>query len=981
MSEPAAPTELQRLREQYRLARARARVAQAESEAATWQGMLSEGMADFAPGWSDLADPFAVRRDDFGQIWLPLGAGTMFGRQNGRNRPFAWTDFDLDRQRSLARWLATKNDLAIGALRALRNFTVKKGYKWEARPAKGQEKNPDAVQLAAMVQRLIDQHSDFNNLASRERSSLTRSVRDGEVFTRHFCQDDGTTIVRFVEPEQVREKAGLDENCAFGIETEPGDVESPLAYWISYDGTEWDRVDAGEVSHLKRNVDECVKRGLSDFFSSGDGLDGVNKLLRNMREAGAVQAAIAWIEQFDSSSSSQVSAHVAGVKDLNRPQIQRPEVGRNVDYQKFEPGTIVKVGKGKTYMPAPMAGNTVNHTTIVQACLRALGCRWNMPEYLISGDSSNANYASTLVSGSPFVNSIECEQDDYGRFFLRWRWIAVRNACEYGLIPARLSDVMALVDIHYTAPQVAVANKSEEAEVDHKDIAAGVMSIQTRRGRVGLDDDQERANLKQEPLTRVGGKVTDVDQQGDPVKPGQAPGDDQQQESVQESEDADEVDPETVAEIFYGLYGEDALEIVRRLAGVTEGWIASSHPRGKGGKFITKGSGEAVQAAKDVVSRVVSGDASADPKELLDHLSILTVQQIRDIGKAHGKKIPKMLREDLVSAVAQLVGGKAEKKAEKETGKDAGGKKPQPKPPAKPAPTPPSEHGYQFHPHVAEAHAKMVALHAQREAHQKSLADLERKKSDLYQANSEGRITSRKLGDELPKLVRQADAARQAMDGASSVARQALIEHMRGDSSLTVKEGGKLSSGVRAVAGKGAAFASSLLGGKVSLPVEFVENGPLTQNRSYYEATANHVSLTSHANESTAVHEVGHWIENNVPGVRDAVREFLDKRVGNEQPVSMAKLFPKNGYDSHEMGRKDNFDRVFGSSSGAYYAGKVYAGGDTEILSMGIEEMHRDPAGFAVKDPEYFQFVASVLHGSGRKGGGLPRGIDLDIED
>ena len=52
------------------------------------------------------------------------------------------------------------------------------------------------------------------------------------------------------------------------------------------------------------------------------------------------------------------------------------------------------------------------HVQIVQAGLRALGNRWDMPEYMISGDSSNANYASTLVSGAPFVTGIEWEQSN-----------------------------------------------------------------------------------------------------------------------------------------------------------------------------------------------------------------------------------------------------------------------------------------------------------------------------------------------------------------------------------------------------------------------------------------------------------------------------------------------------------------------------------------------------------------------------------------
>ena len=87
-----------------------------------------------------------------------------------------------------------------------------------------------------------------------------------------------------------------------------------------------------------------------------------------------------------------------------------------------------------------------------------------------------------------------------------------------------------------------------------------------------------------------------------------------------------------------------------------EAWDEASHPRGKGGKFIQKGSAEAVGAAKAAVNRVLAGDASADPKEIIDHLSILTVAQINELARAHGKTAPKLLRAQLVDAVVQIMG-------------------------------------------------------------------------------------------------------------------------------------------------------------------------------------------------------------------------------------------------------------------------------------------------------------------------------------
>jgi phage head maturation protease len=148
------------------------------------------------------------------------------------------------------------------------------------------------------------------------------------------------------------------------------------------------------------------------------------------------------------------------------------------------------------------------------------------------------------------------------------------------------------------------------------------------------------------------------------------------------SDDADAIDPEVIAELLYGLYGDRAMEMIRAVYEENEqeeepssevqkafwtylqkAWNAADHPRGKGGRFIAKGSGEAVNAAQQVISDVIGGKSTASPKDVMDHLSILTVKQIRELGQKHGKKIPKMLRAELVDAVQQLIDGKPKEAA------------------------------------------------------------------------------------------------------------------------------------------------------------------------------------------------------------------------------------------------------------------------------------------------------------------------------
>lgn len=136
--------------------------------------------------------------------------------------------------------------------------------------------------------------------------------------------------------------------------------------------------------------------------------------------------------------------------------------------------------------------------------------------------------------------------------------------------------------------------------------------------------------------------------------------------------------------------------------------------------------------------------------------------------------------------------------------------------------------------------------------------------------------------------------------------------------------------------------------------------------RAAYAPSTKTVELTENSKEHVAAHELGHHLEQVLPGVKDAAQAFVEYRCGAEKPQSLAKLFPKQGYTKSEMGRKDDFDHTFGEHQNPYYAGKVYSTGETEIVSMGLELLHKDPVGFARRDPEYFSFITGILRGAFR---------------
>jgi hypothetical protein len=132
------------------------------------------------------------------------------------------------------------------------------------------------------------------------------------------------------------------------------------------------------------------------------------------------------------------------------------------------------------------------------------------------------------------------------------------------------------------------------------------------------------------------------------------------------------------------------------------------------------------------------------------------------------------------------------------------------------------------------------------------------------------------------------------------------------------------------------------------------------------DATRSEVKLGNNDKPAVIVHELGHHLEWHVPGVKKAAQEFLDHRCGSERPQRLAAIAPRGGYADDEVGRGDDFGKTFGREK-AFYVGKTYKDGSTEIVSMGVEKLYQDPVGFAQTDPEYCSFIVGILDGSLRK--------------
>ena len=345
-----------------------------------------------AEAWQSLWDNFVDPRESFwddGADWIALDRPAVGSA--AASLP-CMNETQLRDIRQQCRMLAVTNEFAINGHENRISYLVGAGHSYRMAVKKGADAPPRLTQDA---QRVLDEFLEQNQWQRRQQEIVRRADRDGEVFLRFFTGADGQVRVRFVEPGQVAtpaERAG-EAASSFGIHTDPDDVETPLWYYI--DG---EPVDAAEIQHRKANVDSNVKRGLPLFYPVRKNLRRAEKLLRNMSVVAEIQSAIALVRKHRGGTRAGVQQFAASQANAS---VTSPTTGQTTSFRRFGPGTILDSHGGIEY-DFPTAGlEAANYVAILQAELRAIASRLVMPEFMLTSDASNANFASTMVAEGP----------------------------------------------------------------------------------------------------------------------------------------------------------------------------------------------------------------------------------------------------------------------------------------------------------------------------------------------------------------------------------------------------------------------------------------------------------------------------------------------------------------------------------------------------------------------------------------------------
>ncbi len=431
-------------------------------------------------------------------------------RTEGRYRPIYETEQDLRIIRAQGRRFQSLFPIAAGALESLTNYVIGTGFDYKV-----QAEVPGAEEMASKVQAVVDAILEDNDFVGNlDREIFRQSYADGECFPTLYVIDNHVAI-ELTQPDYIKQPLNPQELERWqrtnfklnywwhGVHTvhsqvlKREDTIRPLGYHAVFDreGDQWDYLPVSRVEHFKRNVGLDGRRGIGEFYIVANDLEQEAKVRKNTAVTTAILSAIAMIRQHaegvtKSSIENMVSANATSTYEKRIQDGTRTTISEQV-----APGTIKDTPYGMTYtlgaigtMKAPV------YIQVMQDLRRVIGhALGNMPEYLISSDASNANYASTLVAESPFVKYCEHQQQLYARKYECLLWKAIRihhEAGKFGGIGLKQLRAAVSIKVDYSSP--AGRDQLQQAQTNKILVDMGVMSLNTAASDVGLDYKEEQ---------------------------------------------------------------------------------------------------------------------------------------------------------------------------------------------------------------------------------------------------------------------------------------------------------------------------------------------------------------------------------------------------------------------------------------------------------------------------------------------------------
>ena len=125
-----------------------------------------------------------------------------------------------------------------------------------------------------------------------------------------------------------------------------------------------------------------------------------------------------------------------------------------------------------------------------------------MPEFMLTSDASNGNYASTMVSEGPAVKMFQSEQQFFVEEFTRlWKRL-MRDAMRLGELPGNFFEK---VRCQWGVPQLVNRDRTKERMADARLVDQKILSRAEVARRDGVDPEMMRTEVARERVRTGGG--------------------------------------------------------------------------------------------------------------------------------------------------------------------------------------------------------------------------------------------------------------------------------------------------------------------------------------------------------------------------------------------------------------------------------------------------------------------------------------------
>ena len=341
-----------------------------------------------------------------------------------------------------------------------------------------------------------------NKMDLKKKEIVRRAFRDGEVFIRYFPADNKEDIMkfRFMDPAFVvdpDDKNTEEQNIKYGIKTNPEDIEDVKSYW--YNGIE---IPAEEVQHIKIMVDSDVLRGrsfvepilpsLANYQLWQKDRIELNRLRNTMGLLKTVTGNPTQTANIGSGNDTSNKLNADGTPKTRAPKgVSIWTANKGVDYELKSPNLQASdVQKdGEAILLTAAAGS-------------------GLPEFMVTSNASNSNYASTVTAEGPAVMEFEDWQDFFAYHFKEMYERVILDGIKTSALPAteietteeedengKVKEIKETIPLStecsITFPDLVARDIKDETEALIMQNNQGWVSPQTAQAALDLDTEDE----------------------------------------------------------------------------------------------------------------------------------------------------------------------------------------------------------------------------------------------------------------------------------------------------------------------------------------------------------------------------------------------------------------------------------------------------------------------------------------------------------